>query len=132
MKPTYFCGSSGASSIIDTSPALVYEQRDGVLVTRVHTHESVRGKGMARELWKQCLADADAEGVTLCLEINPYGDMNREQLTAWYIRLGFEEQPLGYLRRLPIRVVIPRNVAAARYARNPEGTVLRDLLFERR
>jgi hypothetical protein len=48
---------------------------------------------------RECLADADAEGVTLYLWINAYGDMSEEQLSAWYKRCGFVEQEGLYTRR---------------------------------
>lgn len=75
-------------AVLDLSPACD-EGMDGFIVNRVNTPHDHRGKGYARELMRECLADADAEGVTLYLWINPYGDMTYEQLSAWYIRCGF-------------------------------------------
>lgn len=72
---------------------------EGFVINRVNTPHDHRGKGHARELMRECLADADAEGVTLYLWINAYGDMNEEQLSAWYQRCGFVEQEGLYTRR---------------------------------
>lgn len=52
-----------------------------------------RGRGIARSLMDEVLADADQEGTTLCLNINAYGDMSWEELEAWYLRLGFSWLP---------------------------------------
>jgi hypothetical protein len=55
---------------------------------------------------EQVLTDADAEGVTLWLDINPYGPMCYNDLEAWYFRLGFTEvcEPGKYrYRRLPVK-----------------------------
>jgi hypothetical protein len=52
----------------------------------------LRGKGIARELMAQILADADAEGAPLYLSIEPDGSpgsLTAEQLRDWYTRLGF-------------------------------------------
>lgn len=58
-------------------------------ITRVNTPESNRGKGAASNLLKQVLAEADAEGVHLYLDIVPSTGLTFDQLEAWYKRLGF-------------------------------------------
>lgn len=60
------------------------------VVSRVITPRRLRKQGRARDLMQEVLRDADAEGITLWLEINPYGEMNYEALEAWYKRLGFQ------------------------------------------
>lgn len=54
-----------------------------------------RGKGYGRELMRLVTQDADAERKTLTIEVDGYCEpiMTNEQLKAWYMRLGFEEQP---------------------------------------
>jgi len=74
---------------------------DGLLINRVNTPFDHRCKGHARELMRECLADADAEGVTLYLHINAYGHMTYEQLAAWYERLGFENREGLFVRENP-------------------------------
>ena len=49
-----------------------------------------RGRGIARKLLAEILADADANGVTLWLEISPSDGLDYDQLKAWYKRHGFK------------------------------------------
>jgi GNAT superfamily N-acetyltransferase len=86
MKPCYFDLES--KGIVDLSPNIL--PGGGWVVCRVNTPYRSRGKGIARRLMAQVLADADAEGVTLWLGINPYGPMDYDQLESWYRRLGFK------------------------------------------
>jgi ribosomal protein S18 acetylase RimI-like enzyme len=60
-------------------------------VNRVSVPNTVdRGKGIARKLMEELLADVDREGVTLQLYINPSGGgMSYYALAAWYNRCGF-------------------------------------------
>ncbi len=68
------------------------EYEPGTLyISRIKTRDSYQGQGGARELMQELIADADNEGVTLALEINPYGPMNFKQLESWYKRLGFKK-----------------------------------------
>ncbi len=78
-------------AVLDLSPTMGADDMDtdGFIINRVNTPKDFRGKGHARELMRRCLADADAEGVTLYLWINAYGDMSTRQLGSWYKRLGF-------------------------------------------
>lgn len=48
-----------------------------------------RRQGYGTALMEQVLEDADREGVTLVLEVDPYGTMERQALYDWYGRLGF-------------------------------------------
>lgn len=73
----------------------------GYVISRVNTPLPSRGKGHAGRLMAKALADADAEGVTLWLDINPYGSMNYAELASWYGRLGFRKHRNGRYRRLP-------------------------------
>ena len=87
-------------AVLDLSPTEGFDGMDpsGLIVNRVNTPAGYRGRGHARSLMGQCLADADAEGITLYLWINPYGDMDETQLGAWYERLGFENRDGLYVR----------------------------------
>jgi GNAT superfamily N-acetyltransferase len=71
------------------------------VVNRVNTPRLHRGKGVARELMRQVLEDADREGVTLTLWINASDGLTRNQLKAWYRRLGFAPDPTGLWLRSP-------------------------------
>lgn len=64
-------------------------------IQALKTNRTQRGKGHAKTVMMQVLADADAEGVTLLLTARAargateHGGMDQEQLEAWYERLGF-------------------------------------------
>ncbi len=93
-------------AVLDLIPTCGVDGMDpeGLIISRVNTPFDHRCKGHARELMRECLADADAEGVTLYLHINSYGHMTYEQLSAWYIRCGFEVRSrLGLYVREPVK-----------------------------
>lgn len=64
--------------------------RDYMLITGIQTSRPGRGKGFARKLLKELLADADREQVILMLSVDPDPDVDRERLVAWYERVGFK------------------------------------------
>ncbi len=107
MKPSYVKRLGPIrGAILDVSQMYNADGIDpkGFVINRVNTPRGHRGEGHARELMRECLADADAEGVTLYLTINAYGDMSEEQLSAWYKRCGFvegEEEEEGWYTRIP-------------------------------
>jgi len=70
-------------------------------ITRINVPVAYRGQGFGSKLLDQILADADAEGVAIQCEVSPSGGLNYDQLTAWYMRRGFQYTELGYLRRTP-------------------------------
>ena len=63
----------------------------GLLLTRINVPKASRGQGHARKLLARILADADAEGIALFLEISPSDGLSFAQLEAWYLRHGFKE-----------------------------------------
>ena len=85
-------------SIVDVSEN--FSPEGGREVNRVSVLKPHRGKGIARRLMSEMLKDADSEGITLWLDINPYGDMDFAELLAWYHRLGCRPCK-GRYRRLP-------------------------------
>lgn len=60
-------------------------------LNRVNVPAKWRGQGIGRRLMQEVLDEADQLGVTLVLDINPYGDMDYQALSAWYQRVGFTE-----------------------------------------
>lgn len=69
---------------------LVYEpERDRWWITRVNVPVQVRRGGHGGRLMRRVLTEADEEGVTLCLEVQPSGGMPLRPLREWYRRLGF-------------------------------------------
>ena len=87
-------------AVLDLIPTMGLDgmKEDGLVISRVNTPHDHRGRGHARELMRECLADADASGITLYLWINAYGDMSDEQLGAWYERCGFKNGNVLFVR----------------------------------
>jgi len=56
---------------------------------RLLVPESLRNKGYATQLLKKLLAIVKEKDIELILEINPYGDLNFEQLEKLYLKHGF-------------------------------------------
>ena len=88
----------------------------GYMINRINVPMNVdasgtplyRGRGIGSELLRECIADADKEGVRLLLEINASNGLTREQLEAWYIRHGFKEHqqyPGLYVRESKLTAV---------------------------
>lgn len=101
MRECYF--DYDTRTVVDLSPSYVHEdyEVETWIVARISTPAAHRGKGIARRLVAEMLADADREGVRLALGINPYGDMDYKQLLAWYQRLGFVGVGPGWMEREP-------------------------------
>jgi ribosomal protein S18 acetylase RimI-like enzyme len=58
-------------------------------ISRIHVLPFFRRLGYGTDVMNQICRSADLEEVTLCLEINPYGEMTYEQLASWYEKFGF-------------------------------------------
>lgn len=87
-------------AIADLDPPENHLCGKGWLITRINVPFKQRGKGLARQLLKQILADADREGVRLFLYIVPSGGLVFEELEAWYMRHGFKPNRWSlYIRR---------------------------------
>lgn len=59
-------------------------------ITRINVPAKHRGKGLGSELLKRICEDADADGMSLSLEIMSSGPLDYDALSAWYKRNGFE------------------------------------------
>jgi ribosomal protein S18 acetylase RimI-like enzyme len=70
-------------------------------VPQKYRGQKQRGRGVGTKLLRRILADADAEGVELALEVSPSDGLDYVQLTAWYRRHGFRSTSFGYLVRRP-------------------------------
>lgn len=89
MKSGYWIQvGSGRIAVAD-----LVELLDSVwLITRINVPLGYRGRGYGRSLLEQIVEDAEAEDVTLVLEISSYGsEMDNERLQEWYMRYGFVE-----------------------------------------
>jgi ribosomal protein S18 acetylase RimI-like enzyme len=94
VKPCYIDKSTRSIADLD-------ECVGGAVITRINVPVLFRCRGLGRLLLGRILLDADAEHVTLFLEICPSDGLDYNQLAAWYERHGFVEQPSGLFRRLP-------------------------------
>lgn len=63
------------------------------LLNRIHTNRfrGEREKGHAAALMKIVLGDADADGVSLMLSVEPDPGVDYNRLRSWYVRLGFRQ-----------------------------------------
>jgi hypothetical protein len=97
MKSAYYEMLGSTLAILDVSRNVL---GSGYVICRINVPYRFRSQGIGRRIMASALADADAEGVDLWLDINPYGEMTYEQLEAWYVRCGFVKQDSGrYLRK---------------------------------
>jgi len=95
MKPCYVDRESW------TTVELSALTDDLYYINRVITPRLYRGKGHASRLMQQVLDDADSDGASLVLEINPYGPMTHKALEVWYLRLGFKKVGRNLYKRSP-------------------------------
>ncbi|WP_078626324.1 GNAT family N-acetyltransferase [Streptomyces sp. NRRL S-241] len=87
MQSTY-SGHGGAAS----ASLLFDPTNDGpAILTEIAVWEEHRGKGWASELLRQICQEADREGLTLLLSVEPGPrGLSYEALAEWYQRCGFE------------------------------------------
>lgn len=97
MKTCYFDLKTRA--IADLCPPIAGSEIPGWQITRINVPFRFRGVGLASALLKQIIADADEARVDLSIGVNPSDGLDREQLTAWYMRHGFKRHESGYLVR---------------------------------
>lgn len=84
-----------------------YPQSKKANITRVLVSKPARNQGVATRLMKMVCDHADKNGIILDLGINPYGDLNFEQLLAFYKKFGFVEyEKTGVCYRLPKGIII--------------------------
>ena len=70
-------------------------------IARIDVPANLRGQGSGSNLLDLILADADAEGSALALEVMPSGGLDYESLQGWYERHGFKPTRQGYMLRNP-------------------------------
>lgn len=63
---------------------------DWVYFNRLNVPPPMRGKGVATQLLTELTKWADANGINIYLDINPYGDLNLAQLVEMYGKFGFK------------------------------------------
>lgn len=99
MKTCYYDRATLAIADLVT-PGAIHE---GWVITRINVPRRYRGEGHGTALLKEILADADAEGADLWLDVSPSDGLDWGQLVAWYERHGFERvNEYGTMRRRPV------------------------------
>jgi GNAT superfamily N-acetyltransferase len=95
---------SAELSRIDNEFVKSYLQTDVVgtwyYFNRLVVYPKIRNKGMAALLMKQVVSWADREKVNIFNEVNPYGDLDMDQLIKFYSRFGFEQCNDILIRRI--------------------------------
>jgi len=73
---------------------------EGYLITRINVPAPWRGQGYGSQLLREITIESDVKGIDLLLEVIPAIDkrLDKDQLTAWYKRHGFEYWK-GIMRR---------------------------------
>lgn len=90
-------------AILDVCP---FNEKDGLLITRINVPVEARGRGHASYLLWNCCKAADLHKKTLYLTIMPSGGLSFAQLERFYMRYGFEHWNEIY-RRLPNAPIQP-------------------------
>lgn len=77
---------------------------EGLYLNRLTVPEKIRRRGIATELMSELTRVCENFGVPIYLEINAYGGLNTEQLSAFYKKFGFEDSEVeGLFVRKPNR-----------------------------
>lgn len=69
--------------------------------SRLHVKPAYRRKGIATALMTRLVEILDRDRICVMCEVNPYGDLSREQLIAFYKKFGFRQTSEGWLARHP-------------------------------
>lgn len=64
---------------------------------RLFVPSQIRDKGVATKLMQELVKVLDEQKIILICEVNPYGDLNEEQLKKLYTRYGFKNTNEGYM-----------------------------------
>lgn len=101
MKNLYVLFSGAASASVLSDPS---DTDRPVILTEVVVHPDDRGKGWGSAVLKLVCEDADREGITLVLSVEPGPTgLSYEALKAWYERYGFTgDTEDDVMVRLPI------------------------------
>lgn len=95
MKTCYVIvfGDEVKPAIADVTAPGTFDTIPGCVVNRINVPHKHRGQGHGSTLLRQICEDADREGVSLHLCINPTGPLDYDQLEKWYRRYGFDDDP---------------------------------------
>lgn len=84
-KPPKLVGFSSC----DLAPMVHDDGIVGVWIARVYTPPKYRQMGYSRKAMEKLIGVADRAGVDLWIGPSAYGEMNNDQLVAWWMRMGF-------------------------------------------
>lgn len=88
MKHRYF--NMKTRAIVECDPVVGIEVPEPDRTWRIcRVMSPIKNKGYGSEVLRECLADADAEGIILTLEAIPYEYGRLEDLLRFYERHGF-------------------------------------------
>lgn len=78
----------------------------GLYVNRLIVAEPVRGRGIATKLMEALVEKADEKQINVVLEINAYGDLNRDELEVFYGKFGFNKSNIEGLYVRQYRILV--------------------------
>ena len=64
---------------------------------RLIVREDYRNQGYAKKMLSKLIEILRQKQINLWLDINPYGDLNHEQLEELYMKYGFKKYDYGYV-----------------------------------
>ena len=67
--------------------------------SRLYVNPRYRGNGLGRKLYDDLCSILDRKSATLIIDINPYGDLDYNQLKSFYMSNGAIENEFGQLVR---------------------------------
>jgi len=68
---------------------------------RIFVPQDLRGRGIATAMMEKVAELLDARGSEAVIEVNPYGNLDFEQLVKFYEKWGAEMTEKGYMVRKP-------------------------------
>lgn len=93
MKNMYL----GTAELSQINPSLFSEltpclnTHPWVYFNRLSVNENIRKQKIATQLMQQVIEWANNDKINIILEVNPYGDLNLEQLIKFYKKFDFEQ-----------------------------------------
>lgn len=69
-------------------------------VNRLYVQPSYRNQGFATSMMRELISVADSQAKDILIEINPYGDLNYDQLKSFYMKFGFDQIGENLFKRI--------------------------------
>ncbi|MBT3408751.1 GNAT family N-acetyltransferase [Candidatus Woesearchaeota archaeon] len=87
--------------IVGSATLEYYPNIDSLYFNRLFVQDEFRGQGLASEILKRVINYSKKTQKKIHNELNPYGDLDLEQLTKFYTDHGFIEIKKGLLYFIP-------------------------------